>query len=532
MTLNFPETKVLSGIVQPHSQETPEKIAINDGKTSFTYKQLNDVSDTLAKQLVAAGIQKGDRVCLIAKKCAELIPFAIAIWKAGAVYSPLDPELPTERLENILNNITPFALIHPQADTKRMEAINVPLKRTFESCHTETNLPDVTLPEVTEDDNAVIIHTSGSTGLPKGVVLQHKSTVAYFNSHRLVFNTSNESRCMNTASFHFDVSIQDTFLPLFFGAYIYLYRNFFIPELVLPLIQKEQFTIITAVSTILNLITGDLANLDKYQFPNLRYVSMGAEVCPVKLVNKWLETQPGLVVINNYGPSEVNSATVCYPIKKAEVNRESYYPIGKANDKVKAVLLDDDKQVITNANTNGELLLGGPQLMKEYWNNPEATENAFEYVDGEKYYKTGDICFYDENNDLVYNGRKDFEVKFNGRRINMLEITGMVQDKFPVQSVEGHHAELNGRHYLILLMQVEDYANIATLKDEMVKHLKEKLPAHSIPNVFSFFDTPVQTSSGKTNKKLLAESTVEALKKNTSDLFCYQENEFRKYKQN
>lgn len=532
MTLNFPETRVLSGIVQPHSQETPDKIAINDGKTSFTYRQLSDISDTLAKQLVAAGIQKGDRVCLIAKKCAELIPFAIAIWKAGAVYSPLDPELPTERLENILNNITPFALIHPQADTKRMEAINVPLKRTFESLHTETIAPEVTLPEVTEDDNALIIHTSGSTGLPKGVVLQHKSTVAYFNSHRLVFNTGNESRCMNTASFHFDVSVQDTFLPLFFGAYIYLYRNFFIPELVLPLIQKEQFTIITAVSTILNLITGDLANLDKYRFPNLRYVSMGAEVCPVKLVNKWLETQPGLVVINNYGPSEVNSATVCYPIKKAEINRESYYPIGKANDKVKAVLLDDDKKIITGANANGELLLGGPQLMKEYWNNHEATENAFEYVDGEKYYKTGDICFYDENNDLVYNGRKDFEVKFNGRRINMLEITGMVQDKFPVQSVDGHHAELNGRHYLILLMQVDDYANIATMKEDMVKHLKEKLPSHSIPNVFSFFDTPVQTSSGKTNKKLLAESTVEALKKNTSDLFCYQENEFRKYKQN
>lgn len=531
MTLNFPETKVLSEIVTAYGQETPDKVAINDGKTQFTYRQLADLSDNLARQFVAAGMKKGDRVCVIAKKCAEIIPFAIAIWKAGAVYSPLDQELPRERLENILNNISPFGLIYPQSDHAKLETINLPLKRTLESCHTPVEMADVVLPEVNEEDNAIIIHTSGSTGLPKGVVLQHKSTVAYFNSHRLVFNTSNESRCMNTASFHFDVSIQDTFLPLFFGAYIYLYRNFFIPELVLPLIQKERFTIITAVSTIFTLITGDLANLDKYQFPDLRYISMGAEVCPVKLVNKWLETQPGVVVINNYGPSEVNSATVCYKITHAEPSRESYFPIGTPNAGVKAVLTDDHRQVITEPGVNGELYLGGMQLMREYWNNPEATENAFDYIDGEKYYKTGDICFYDEQHNLVYNGRKDFEVKFNGRRINMLEITGMVQEKFPVQSVEGHHAQLDGRHYLMLLMQVNDYNNLNLLKEDIVKYLKEKLPAHSIPNVFSFFDTPVQTSSGKTNKKLLAESTVDALKKNTSDLFFYQNNEFIKFKQ-
>jgi D-alanine--poly(phosphoribitol) ligase subunit 1 len=531
MTLNYPGTKVLSEMVAAYCQETPGKIAINDGKTQFSYKALSDISDNLAKQFIAAGIKKGDRVCLVAKKCAEIIPYAIGIWKAGAVYTPLDYELPPERFENILSNIMPFALIYPQSESKRMENVEVPLKQTFESCHIPVNTGDVLLPEVNEDDNAVIIHTSGSTGLPKGVVLQHKSLVAYFNSHRQVFNTTHESRCLSTASFHFDVSIQDTFLPLFFGAYIYVFRSFFIPELVLPLIQKEKFTIITAVSTIFALITGDLANLDKYSFPDLKFVSMGAEVCPVKLVNKWLETQPGLVVINNYGPSEVNSATVCYRITKAEANRESYYPIGKPNAGVKSVLVNDNREVITTAHTDGELYLGGLQLMHYYWNNPQATENAFDFIDGEKYYKTGDICFYDEQQNLVYNGRKDFEVKFNGRRINMLEITGMVQERFPVKSVEGHHTQIEGRHYLMLLMQVDNYEGLHTLKEEMVKYLREKLPAHSIPNVFSFFDVPVQTSSGKTNKKLLAESTEDALKKNTADLFFYQDNEFVKFKQ-
>lgn len=531
MTLNNPGTKVLSEIVQPHAAATPEKVAITDGKTPFTYQQLENLSAKLARKMIADGLKPGDRVCLVAKKCAEIIPYAIAIWKAGAVYSPLDPELPQERLQNILNNITPFALVFPKTDAAKLESVSVPVKYTFESCHEVEDNDSITLPSVTEEDNAIIIHTSGSTGLPKGVVLQHKSVVAYLNSHRQVFNTTNESRCMNTASFHFDVSVQDTFLPLYFGAYVYLFRNFFIPDLVLPLIQKEEFTIITAVSTIFALITGDLANLDKYRFPHLKYISMGAEVCPVKLVNKWLETQPGLTVINNYGPSEVNSATVCYKIQKAEVNRESYYPIGTPNPGVLAVLVDDDKRVITEPNTNGELYLGGKQLMHYYWNNPEATENAFDYVDGEKYYKTGDICFYDEGNNLVYNGRKDFEVKFNGRRINMLEITGMVQERFPVQSVEGHHTELNGRHYLMLFIQVEGYDELNVLKEQIVKYLKEKLPAHSIPNVFSFFNVPVQTSSGKTNKKLLAEHTVEALKKNTSDLFCYENNEFVKFKQ-
>lgn len=530
MKVNYPKAKILSEIVYEHSVNTPNKIAVNDGATSFTYRELENISNRLASQLIKDGVLKGDRVCLIAKKNSNIIPFAIAIWKVGGVYSPLDAELPKERLEKIIKNITPSAIVGEQSDKDSFDILGISNQYYFNNYLEMIESTELeSLPEVNEDDNAIIIHTSGTTGLPKGVVLQHHSVVAYFNSHRFIIYTNNESRCMNTSSFHYDVSIQDAFQPIFFGAYVYLYKYFFIPDIALPLIQEERFSIITAVSTILGLITGEFENLDEYKFPDLKVISTGAEVCSTKLLNKWLQTNPGLIVINGYGPSEVNSVTVSHHILESDENRTTYFPIGKAHRGVLSVLVDENDKVISKQqkNKDGELLLGGRQLMKGYWKNEEATTKAFVEIEGNKYYRTGDICFYDSDKNLVYNGRKDFEVKYNGRRINLNEITAMVKDNFHFNSVDCHQIRIDETtSYLNMVIKVKDYEDIDETRNTIIKYLREKLPHHSIPNVYSFYDQEVRSSSGKVNRKLLFDLCEQTMRKGNENLLIYREEAF------
>jgi amino acid adenylation domain-containing protein len=528
MNYNYPKAKVLSELVLEHSIATPNKVAVNDGEVNFTYLELENLSNHLASQLMKDGVQKGDRVCLMAKKTSHIIPFAIAIWKAGAVYSPLDIELPKDRLEKIIQNIQPAVIVGLKKHKALFDQLEIETQyfyETYQELVKDTAI--IEFPEVLEEDNAIIIHTSGTTGLAKGVVLQHLSVVAYFNSHRFILSTTNESRCLNTASFHYDVSIQDTFQPIYHGAYVYLYRSFFVPDIALPLIEEEKFTLITAVSTILAMMTGDLENLDEYKFPHLQFISTGAEVCSTQLINKWLQTNPGLVAVNGYGPSEVNSVTVSYHITAPDEERTTYFPIGKAHKGVLAVLIDEDNNIITDENVNGELILGGKQLMHYYWKNEEATRKAFVEIEGEKYYKTGDICFYDHNRDLVYNGRRDFEVKHNGRRINLNEITAMVEDEFKFQSVDCHQIKIDdSTSYLNMVIKIKNYENAKELRESIIKYLKQKLPTHSIPSVYSFYNQELKTSSGKVNRKLLFDLSEQAMHKKRANLLIYEDNVF------
>jgi D-alanine--poly(phosphoribitol) ligase subunit 1 len=529
MKLNFPKTELLSQIVNEYSQTTPDKIAITDGKAHFTYLQLMEMSDKISQSLIKEGVVKGDRICVITKKCIEIVPIAIAIWKAGGIYCPIDNELPLKRLSSIILNINPIAIIGFQDDLNKCNSLDIPIKLNFDICYSNEVFENINNSIINKLDNAIIIHTSGTTGLPKGVVLSHGSVISYFNSHRFIFQTSNNSRCLNTSNFHYDVSIQDTFQPLFFGAFIYIYNHFFIPELTLPLIKKEKFTLVTAVSTILSLITGNLENLDQYFFPDLKYISTGAEVCSVKLINKWISSNPNLVIVNGYGPSEVNSVTVSYHIDKSKINeeQENYYPIGRAHKDVLAVLVNKNKEVINEEFVDGELYLGGKQLMTGYWANPEQTEKAFAYIDGIKYYKTGDLCYYDEGSNLVYKGRNDLEVKHNGRRINLEEINGIIQNNFNFSCVDCFQLKLDQHiSYLNLMMKVDNYEGILDLKKKLITTLNGRLPSHSLPNVFSFYNQNLQTSSGKVDRKLLIDLNIKALKKNPTDILVFDTNEF------
>lgn len=267
---------------------------------------------------------------------------------------------------------------------------------------------------------AYIIFTSGSTGTPKGVEIAVGSLRAYFRNHNRVLRFDAASRVFSLAPFHFDVSIEDTLLPLSVGAYVFQFRGVPAGAIMREALSREKVTHLIAVSTLLTLITGAPGDLNRNRFPALRAVMTGAEVCDPAIINAWKDSLPGVRLFNAYGPTETTIVCMNYEIEAVDTARANAYPIGRPLDGVEAMVVDHDSgERVSAQGVPGELWIGGPQVMNRYFDQPEETAKVIVERDGVRYYRTGDICSYDACGEIVFHGRADDEVKISGRRIHL-----------------------------------------------------------------------------------------------------------------
>jgi amino acid adenylation domain-containing protein len=507
----------LWSLAEQHLAHHANRSAVNDGELSYTFAELEREANIIANKLKGLDVTQGDRVVVLANSTALMLPIAIAIWKRGAIYAPVDPNLPEERYTAIINNITPKTVLAPNTLEAKQSARNF-VEISPQAHHVEEVTATSELPLGDENMPAIIIHTSGTTGLPKGVVLSNKSVISYFESHSKVFSHGSDTRALNTASFHYDVSLQDTFMPIYKGGYVYINKLPFLSSIILPLIEREGITHITAVSTVLAIITGSEENLSKYDLSKVRTISTGAEVCDPKIIAAWLSTKEDIIVVNGYGPSEVNSATVSYVITPDTPLQSEYYPIGKPHEGVASLLVDDTDKRIDKSNVTGELLLGGEQLMLGYWNNESATKQAFTEIDGRKYYRTGDICYLDKNADLVFQGRKDMEVKIAGRRINLLEVAEKLNSREEIVGANVGVIDNRGRRDIFAMFSASRHLG----KDDM-QRIKEMLvkafPSYMVPTYLAFLQRPQVGHTGKADLRKLTDGLQHAINDSNSQFF-------------
>lgn len=513
------EIEHLSQLVSQHLPQKFEDQSLSDSKFRYTFGELEQDAKNFAGKFAELHVKQGDRVIVLASASAKMVPIALGIWKRGAIYVPIDPKQPEARLNAIVENINPILivslddmpsveLIRPLITLSQINDIKHEAKAEIDADHLGAKEP------------AVIIHTSGSTGLPKGVVLSHLSVISYFESHSKIFGLDESSRCLNTASFHYDVSIQDTFMPIYKGGSVYINQLPFLPSVFLPQITKERITHLTAVSTVLSLITGGDGNLEKYELASLKTVSTGAEVCDPKLIAEWMRSNSQLVVVNGYGPSEVNSATVSHPIRNVDESRVSYYPIGKPHENVSAMLVNEIYEPITNTNEIGELLLGGPQLMMGYWNNEEATKKAFVTKAENIYYRTGDLCYLNENNDYVFQGRKDHEEKIGGRRINLMEIAEQLNSQKGLSDVFVGVIEVAGAKKLFSIFR----GGALMTNDDLIairKNASTSLPSYMIPTYLGLMVHGVIGRTGKLDGRELKAKLKDAIEKYEASFYKF-----------
>lgn len=503
----------------------PDKKAVDDGRIAYSFSQLDELSRSIAHAFVAQGLRKGDRVFVLAEKCSEIVVIALAIWKAGAVYVPVDVENPAPRVELMFRSIAPRLVIGPSRLINSFSSIWREVPRLHLELINDIGKEAIPtpLPRVASGDVAYIMHTSGSTGTPKGVVMSHGSILTYFAGHNQVLCINGASRCLNNAPFHFDVSIQDTFLPLAFGATVYLTRGLPVGALLLRTIERERITHLIAVATILTIITGDGRRLAKTDLSALEVVMTGAEVCDVKVINAWLRHAPSVRVINGYGPTEVNSISLTYTITEANEQRTEFYPIGKPLSTVRAVLIGGAGNLITAAGEVGELLLGGPQLMNGYWNNPDETGKAFTVIDGDRYYRTGDLCHLDHQGNFVFDGRRDAEIKLAGRRVNLTEVQQCLLKHPCVSAATVGVASIDGRSAVAALIIPRSPMAIKDLK-QVKRFAAARLPDYMVPTYLAVYEHAVLLASGKTDQRRLLRALEQEISEARAEFYRVDEN--------
>ncbi|MFB7277763.1 amino acid adenylation domain-containing protein [Streptomyces hydrogenans] len=487
----------LGDLVRTAAAAWPDRPALHDGRLGLTFAELERRATTLAAWLAGQGVGPDDRVAILAEKSALVPVLAIAAWKCGAVYVPLDGTAPVPRLRGLLGRLDPRVVLalddrEPVAESGRWVGrteLDGILSGPAREWPTVPHGPDST---------AYIIFTSGSTGEPKGVEITVANLVAYFGNHNEVLRFTPESRVFSLSPFHFDVSIEDTLLPLSLGAFVHQFRGMHAGAVMRAVITRERITHLIAVSTLLTMITEGGRHVTRENFPRLEMVMTGAEVCDPGVINVWKDGLPEVRVINVYGPTEATIVCVAHEIERVDPERVASYPIGRPLRGVTARIMDDGTEV-HEPDRVGELWIGGEQVMRGYYGQPEETARRVVEVDGVRHYRTGDLCSYDENGDIVFRGRNDDEVKLAGRRIHLGEIRQTVLSCPGVERAAVALVQRLGHDVIALVVMAPDRAVVTDVE----KRLTELLPAYMLPTVVAWSSELSVSSTGKTDEKLL-----------------------------
>lgn len=497
----------LGDLVRAAAVNWPDRPALHDGQNGLTFAELEERARALAGWLAEQGVGAGDRVAVLAEKCAIMPVLAIGIWKCGAVYVPLDAAQPTPRLRGLLGRLRPRVVIALDDREPAVEDVRWAGRTLVDSVLAEP-APVPNRPTVAHrpEDTAYIIFTSGSTGEPKGVEITVANLVAYFGNHNEVLRFTPESRVFSLSPFHFDVSIEDTLLPLSLGAFVYQFRGLHAGPVMRAVIARQRITHLIAVSTLLTMITEGGRQVTRENFPCLEMVMTGAEVCDPGVINVWKTGIPEVRVINVYGPTEATIVCVAHEIERVDPERVSSYPIGRPLRGVEARLVEEDGSEVREPGRIGELWIGGEQVMRGYFGQPQESARRLVEVDGVRYYRTGDLCSYDEAGDLVFRGRDDDEVKLAGRRIHLGEIRQTVLSCPGVERASVALVPHRGHDVIALVVMAPDRAVVT----EVEKRLEDLLPGYMRPTVVAWSPELAVSSTGKTDEKLLMRRLAEA----------------------
>jgi amino acid adenylation domain-containing protein len=408
--LQEPEDNLLHEWLVRTADECAAAPAIVEEDRVTSFSELVAQSKCLASALIELGVRKGDRVALVLPKTTEAIIAAFASLFLGAAYVPIHPRWPKERIEATLGDCAPRVVI---ADSNGPPGIT----RCDNGATIQWNEALKPRPgawpanDVQAGDPAVILFTSGSAGRPKGVVLAHRAVSAFVKWTAHEFRIGSDDRIAVPSPLGFDLSTFDIFNMALRGATCVLVPESiaWMPRFLVRLVDQAHITCWYSVPSILAgmLEDGGFANL---AHPDLRVVLFAGEVFASPKV-AWLQTAvPHAVCANLYGPTETNVVT-WYRVPPG-FDSSAPLPIGRPCPYAE-IMLDAP---------SGELLAGGESTMSGYWNRPEETERAFVFVDGKRYYRTGDRGALTSAGDYSFAGRLDRQVKRRGFRIELGEI--------------------------------------------------------------------------------------------------------------
>lgn len=506
-----------------HLTRHPDKIALTDGRISLTYSELSARSQRIADDLKNMGVAAQDRVVVFLPRSIASVMAIFGVLKADATYLPLDHKIPLERLRVILLDALPTAVICDKITKETLSAVlqSSPLPSVallqLADFSNDTAIGDplsICDKEVLKhrdrpvyvnqpDDLAYILYTSGSTGVPKGVMISHANVAVYADWACRHFNITESDRILSTAPFHFDMSTFDIYAALKAGATLYIAPEALtlFPQKLVDFIEQHEITLWKGVASLL-MYMARTGCLKPGTMPHLKQVLFAGETLPTKYLIDWMTIYPEKSFYNAYGPTEATGVSVCYRINNIPDGPHQHIPIGVPRDDTGILLLDDECREVASGAV-GELCISGPGLARGYFNDPIKTGKSFLVTDnGMRIYKTGDLARFTSDGNIEFIGRKDRQLKYMGYRIEAGDIENALLAIPTVRDAAVCLAEssLNdGIRELVAFWEADEGVTAA----QVLAELRCRVPAYMIPKKLIPVDRMPRCSRGKIDWNVL-----------------------------
>ncbi|MDQ2076216.1 amino acid adenylation domain-containing protein [Marinimicrobium sp. ABcell2] len=414
-------------VFERHAQEHPQTPALRYSDRQMSYAAVNREANRLASFLIANDIGRETAVAVFLEPGFEIVTTLLGILKAGGVYVPLDPTHPPARVEMILDDVRPKVII-----TRSKLASQLPAHEGTVLCLDDDEEMLASFPaenpgvDVHPDDSAYIYYTSGTTGTPKGVLASHNNLCNYLYSARDRYGVTEHDVIPSVARYSFSISMFELMLPLISGARLVLLDRDHIldPHRMLATFREVTFFHIgpSLLRSLVNFIRTTVENVD--QFGHVRHASSGGDMVPPELLEELRQVFRNAEVYVIYGCSEVSCMGCTHQVPESGAINKTF--VGQPFPGVEVRVLDDQQRVLGPGQV-GEVWFAGNGLVKGYLNKPELTQEKFRWLEGRRFYATGDIGRFDAQGDLEMLGRRDFQVQLRGMRVELAEIELMLR---------------------------------------------------------------------------------------------------------
>ncbi len=482
------------------AEEYAEKIAFVDNNREVNWHIFNENSKKIGTAISDIyNINKP--IAIFIDKTVNCLETMFGTLYSGNFYTIIDTKSPKERINLILNTLDPIFIITDNKNFSKLKELGTDKEIYLYEDIIKTNVDkqklDIIRKKMIDTDPMYVLFTSGSTGVPKGTVISHKAVMAYATWVVETFNITHKTIWGSQTPFYFSMSITDIFSTILSGATFYIIPKMFFsfPMKLLEFINEKKINSIYWVPSALCIVANFKA-LDEVKLPTLEKVLFAGEVMPTKQLNMWMQKLPNTMFANLFGPTETTDICTYYIVDRKFENTENL-PIGKACNNCDVLILKEDGTK-AQMGEQGELCVRGSFLANGYYNNPEKTNSVFvqnplNKAYPEIIYKTGDIVKYNDEGELIYLSRKDFQIKHMGYRIELGEIETAANNIEGIIICACVYDTENSK--IVLFYQGQDMS-----EEEVLAEIKNKVPTYMCPNVIIKLPKMPYNANGKIDR--------------------------------